>query len=927
MKPFLAWLLLTMLLFAPAPLAVAQDEDEEEPASREPKCTCESRNACWHFLRAPTTPADQPCWCPKCTSDHPHDGKTVPKGWNPQCFQSKSLDCFLRRHSASWKITCTECLANKDCCDAKNQVRCPACAEGDAKDPLAKDCYGKDARGSAAERLAVELKVFDRKKPVCMFSRRFYVVTDMQHVQIRTQGGGFRYVDAHEYGHIVLERAEKAYRQFDEAFKGRITLMRPMGIFLPQDDRTATSVREAYFRNKNAPMIYSSYAGPAESMISQGFSLNGLCVSFQQCSKDDNQLHQSMRHLMGNILVTCWIKAKGDNKSMPRWAFEGAAHWLGRGARNLGDEAWYCIGEDKKVSGSAKGWMPDLVDSAAKGKFGPIQELFEKSDLGQLSHADHKRAWGIFELCMAEWRDPFVEMLAEVRRETSIREAFQKHMGCTPEEFQQRFVDRLLGLTKSISESRYHSDAPLAGEFDLRIEDDPPVAAAKLRKLESVADPNVVKRIVDVLGRTQSDLVRETALGVLRKVKDEPCRRAIWEHGLAQGERGCRVYAARLCRELRIVEAKDALRKQLDDGWWQAKCEAALALAAIKDFDSQARMRELVEKGGPKIRIAAMDALAMFETEVNESCVPVIAANLTHGNWQVRVAACQNLRKIGNYAAVDALIARFEQEAGRLADEILKTLRWLTNEDFGNKPNLWAKWWEREGGRVKQQRKFDPKPKVDPNLRYGNQDTPKYYGVELFAHRVGFVLDTSRSTNRLFNPDKSTQLLLHRKYEPGSTIFQIAREEVAESVKALDPRSFFNVIAFGTSVRKWERTMVAATPSNKDRAGGFVRSYDAEGETNFHGALSAALDLDETSMASDDLRDTLDTMVFLTDGTPTQGDLTAPDQLVSWYAELNRYFRVRTHTYAFGRLEVDVKLLTRIAEGSGGTFTQLFEEN
>jgi hypothetical protein len=933
MKRLLAFLVLLTLLFAaPGPRVAAQDEEEEPAASREPKCACATRNACWHFLHAPVQPSDEACWCPKCDGDHLHDGKTVPEGWNPQCFQSKSVDCFLRRHAASWKVTCSECLAATKCCDAKNQHRCPACAEGDAKDPLAKDCYGKDARVVAAERLAIEQKVFDRKKPVVAYSRRFYVVTDVQHVQIRVQGGGFRYVDAHEYAHIVLERAEKAFREFDEVFHGRVTLMRPMGIFLPQDERTSTTVREAYFRNKNAPMIYSSYAGQGESMISQGFCLNGLCVSLQQASKDDFQLHQSMRHLMGNIFITCWIKTAGTNKTAPRWMFEGAGHWLGKRQRNLIDEVWFCIGEDKKVSGSGKHWMSDLADMAAKNKFGPIDELLRKSDLGQLSVDDHRRAWGMFEICLAEWRDPFVALLADLRRETDVREAFQKNLGCSPEAFQTRFSERLMGLRVPITAERYSEAeaqrAAGAGKFSPSIEDKPDELVGKIAKLGVVSDPGVVKQLVDVLGRTQSDLVRETVMASLGKMQDEACRRTVWEYGLAQGERMARTYAARFCRLERLVEAKEALRKQLDDGWWQAKCEAALALGAIKDFDSQGRLREMVEDSGPKIRIAGMDALALFETDVNEACVPVIAKNLSHPNWQVRAAAAQDLRKIGNYLAVDALVARFEIEAGRIADEILKTLRWLTNEDFGDKPALWKKWWEREGGRVKEKRAFDPKPtKVDPNARYGNQDAPKYYGVEIFAHRIGFVLDTSRSTNRLFSPDKSTQGLLHKQYPPGSTIFHIAREEVAASVASLDPRSYFNVIAFGSDVRKWERTMVTASESNKHGADNFVHSYEAAGETNFFGALSAALDLDETSMAGPDLRDTLDTMVFLTDGTPTKGEITSPDLLVSWYAELNRYFRVRTHTYAFGRLEVDVKLLTKIAEQSGGKFTQLFEEN
>ncbi len=916
-----------LLLAAPAPRASADGGDDDKPAVKEPKCTCEKQNACWHFLHAPVDPPDGPCWCPKCTQEHHHDGATVPEGWNPTCFASKSMECFLRRHAASWRITCSECLAETKCCTYKNHDRCPACGDADAKDPFKTDCFGKDARSAAAEQLAVEQKVFGKRKIVVAYSRHFYVVSDVEQLKMKTQGGGTRYVDAHEYAHIALERAERVFRDFDEAFRGRVTLLRPMGIYLVQRDSTAAALREAYFRNKNAPMIYSSYAGRAESKISEGFCLNGLCVSVSQCG-DESGMYQAMRHLEANILVTCWIVRNGENKTMPRWAFEGVAHWVGRGENSLKDLAWFCIGEDRKVSGSGKFWMNDVIEDASKGKWGPFDELLRKSDLGQLTLDDHKRVWAIFEICMAEWRAPFVDMLADLRQEVDVRDAFQKHLGCSPDEFQQRFIERLLGLRNPITAQKKDKVDLAALRLDVKPGDSPETIVTKLRALGTITDPAVAKQIVDLLGATDSDLVRATAMNTLRRMKADAPRRAVWEYGLAHSEKWARTYAARFCRYERLADAKDALRKLLDDPWWQARCEAMLALATVKDFDSQGKMREIVEGPSAKARIAAMDALALYGTDVNSACVPVIAKNLNHPNWQVRVAACQDLRKIGDYEAVDGLVARLQVEAGRVAEEILAALRWITGEDLGVKPDNWKKWWEREGGRVKERKGFDPKPKVDDkaNERYAHPEAPKYYGVELYSQRVGYVLDVSRSTNRFFDPDQSTRSLLHRVYTH-ATEFEIAAGEVAASVESLDPRAFFNVITFGSDIRKWQKSMAAANDGNKQAAAAFVRGCTPAGETNFYGAMCAAMDLDAESAASPDLRDTLDTMVFLTDGTPTKGELTEPDQIVEWYAETNRYFRVRTHTYGLGRLEVDVQLLTKLAEQSGGKFTQLFEEN
>ena len=75
----------------------------------------------------------------------------------------------------------------------------------------------------------------------------------------------------------------------------------------------------------------------------------------------------------------------------------------------------------------------------------------------------------------------------------------------------------------------------------------------------------------------------------------------------------------------------------------------------------------------------------------------------------------------------------------------------------------------------------------------------------------------------------------------------------AASIQKLDPRAMINVIAFGSEVRRWERGMVQANQSNKDRARGFVNSYQADGETNFYGALCAALDVDNEPFTSPNL--------------------------------------------------------------------------
>ena len=87
------------------------------------------------------------------------------------------------------------------------------------------------------------------------------------------------------------------------------------------------------------------------------------------------------------------------------------------------------------------------------------------------------------------------------------------------------------------------------------------------------------------------------------------------------------------------------------------------------------------------------------------------------------------------------------------------------------------------------------------------------------------------------------------------------------------------------------------------------------------------LELDENPWASSDLRNTADTVNFLTDGSPTAGDVTDPEQVARWFVELNRYARARLNVFVFGTLGVNETFLQRLARDGGGTFTQLFESN
>ncbi|MCI0633026.1 MAG: hypothetical protein L0206_03800, partial [Actinobacteria bacterium] len=69
--------------------------------------------------------------------------------------------------------------------------------------------------------------------------------------------------------------------------------------------------------------------------------------------------------------------------------------------------------------------------------------------------------------------------------------------------------------------------------------------------------------------------------------------------------------------------------------------------------------------------------------------------------------------------------------------------------------------------------------------------------------------------------------------------------------------------------------------------------------------------------------DTPDTLFFLTDGTPTEGEITKTDEIRTWFREQNRFARLKVHVITMGSMGVELDFLPAFAAENGGQFVQL----
>jgi Mg-chelatase subunit ChlD len=131
------------------------------------------------------------------------------------------------------------------------------------------------------------------------------------------------------------------------------------------------------------------------------------------------------------------------------------------------------------------------------------------------------------------------------------------------------------------------------------------------------------------------------------------------------------------------------------------------------------------------------------------------------------------------------------------------------------------------------------------------------------------------------------------------------------------------MVFFNDRVRVWQDFPVPAATAGENAIGA-VRALSPSGQTNHYDALREILEIDTPNSSWRlDFPDTPDTLFFLTDGTPTDGEITKPDELLAWFRERNRFARLRVHVIAMGNTGIDLDYLSALAKENDGEFLHL----
>lgn len=362
------------------------------------------------------------------------------------------------------------------------------------------------------------------------------------------------------------------------------------------------------------------------------------------------------------------------------------------------------------------------------------------------------------------------------------------------------------------------------------------------------------------------------------------------------------------------------------------------ALAAV---EAAARaIAPLCDDKQDAVRCAALEGLASLDSPL---VVEPALRNLDHDVWQVRASAVAALGRVRDVRSIGPLIARMEEEEGRLDVDIGAALAEITGRNFGTRLDGWKGFWETYGDRFviptdEELARMRENLAASEQVYEPTDDAVKYHGIDTPSRSIVFVIDVSGSMENL--------VVDRARFEggdyPSFARIDIVKTELIRTIERLEKHVRFNVLAFATEVDAWKQKLVPANVVNKSNAVDWVDHLEAiggsssqdlaevglvgsanlgAGKTNSYEALMWALRGGAPAGRGDDWEVDVDTIFFLSDGRPSHGAFVDPQDILREVRAANDLRKVVIHTIALGEFQKD--FMQQLAEQNGGVFVDL----
>jgi len=359
---------------------------------------------------------------------------------------------------------------------------------------------------------------------------------------------------------------------------------------------------------------------------------------------------------------------------------------------------------------------------------------------------------------------------------------------------------------------------------------------------------------------------------------------------------------------------------------WRARYYLIKGMGGINNTKCIMALSDILKEKDSRVKMAVFDALAELKTrEGVETACKIL--NSPDEPWELKIAAAQYCGSLTDQSIVESLIGVLEGKnlEGRPREELVKSLKKITGEDFGLKGSDWRRWWNDKGLTV-----TGPAETIA---------TAIYYGIKENSTRMIFILDISGSMDwgAVWNEDADLA-----KRQPNPAIFvgadskpadkrlidnlqakkdeidkitvkkriDAAKRELASTIYALDPSVFFTIIFFDSSVKIWKESLLPATVPNKLAALEEIAKQIPKNQTATFDALEAAFKIAEGTGGKKitfnkdgyvvEQKGGADTIFLVSDGVPTVGRVINTVDLVREISKLNETRKIKINTVGVG---------------------------
>ncbi len=344
-----------------------------------------------------------------------------------------------------------------------------------------------------------------------------------------------------------------------------------------------------------------------------------------------------------------------------------------------------------------------------------------------------------------------------------------------------------------------------------------------------------------------------------------------------------------------------AIQREVDRNRTGESLRRATALYCRLDQPDLTRQQvELIRSSNLLVAFTAADVLS--SREIHDALGPIVALRDRpeyRAGYAYRHAVVTVVGRFQDGAAVDFLIEEVERNHGQLRFEAGRLLTQLTGGDAGGRPEEWKRWWKDRRSQFDfaqidkaavTARLKDPLPWTDV--------LPVFFGAPVYAQRVVFVIDRSKSMASSVNE---------------VTRLDEAVAELERALQALPADAWFNVLGYNHVVENFQPRLVPATPENKSLALRYAHALYADDRTAIYDALETALLVD----------DNLEAVYFLSDGEPTAGQVLSPVEIAHQITQMNAPRRTAIYTLGIDATGQYAQLLVELAKSNFGAFIPL----